>query len=79
MIFSHLRRLQKMHLKMLPAYAICCIYLLSLLTNVSIEADSVDPYRTAVWSRSTLFAKEASKTFQQAKKQNGTLGVDFWA
>ena len=73
-----------MHLKMLPAYVVCCIYLLSLFTNVSIEANSVDPYQTAVCFRSTLFAKEASKTFQQMTKQTafvviGTLGVNFWA
>ena len=69
MIFSHLRLLRKMHLKMLPAKVACCIYLLSSLTNVSKEAYSVDPYQIAIWSRSMLFAKEASKTFQQVTKQ----------
>ena len=41
-----LKRLQKMHLKM-SASVICRIYLLTLLTNVSIEANSVDQDQTA--------------------------------
>ena len=32
-----------MYLKMLPAYVVCCINLLTLLTNVTVEANSVDP------------------------------------
>ena len=40
--------------------------------ELSKEANSVDPEQTApigaVWSGSTLFAKEASLTFQQTRK-----------
>ena len=61
-----------MHLKMTSAEVICCIYLLTLLTNVSVEANSVEPDQTApvgaVWSGSTLSDQEASKTFQQTTK-----------
>ena len=46
------------------AKVICCIYLLTLLTNVSMEANSVDQDQTApvgaVWSGSTLFDQGAS-------------------
>ena len=46
---------------------------LTLLTNVCIEANSVDPDKTApeeaVCSGSTLFVKKPSKTFQQKTKQ----------
>ena len=45
---------------------------LTLLANLSIEANRVDPDQTvplgAVWSGSTLFVIEASKTFQQTRK-----------
>ena len=38
----------KMNLKMLSAtVVVCCIYLLTLLTNQSIEANSVDTDQTA--------------------------------
>ena len=30
------------------------------MTNLSLEANNVDPEQTAVWSGSTLFVKEAS-------------------
>ena len=50
-----------------------CIHLLTLLTILDIEANSVDPYQTAptgaVRSWSTLFVEEASDTFQQMTKQ----------
>ena len=36
-----------MHLKITPALVICCIYLLVFLTNLSIEANKVDPDQTA--------------------------------
>ena len=36
-----------MHLKMLSAEVICCIHLLTLLTYVSVETNSVDPNQTA--------------------------------
>ena len=36
----------KSHLKILPAHVICCI-LLSVLSNTSIDANSVDPDQTA--------------------------------
>ena len=56
-----------MHLKMLSVQVICCIYLLTLLTNVSIEANSVDPDQTApvrlLWVY-TVCDLVASKTFQ---------------
>ena len=39
--------LQKKDLKMLSVQVICCIYLLTLLTNVSLEANSVDPDQTS--------------------------------
>ena len=31
----------------MSAQVVCCIYLLTLLNNVSIDANSVDPYQTA--------------------------------
>ena len=53
-----------MHLKMLSASVIRCIYLLTLLTYVIIEANNVDPDQTvpigAARSGYTLSAKEAS-------------------
>ena len=39
-------RKQKLHLKMTSAEVICCIYLLTLLTDVSIQANRVDPDKT---------------------------------
>ena len=56
----------------MSAQAVCCKYFLTLFTYVSIEANSVDPDQTvplgAVWSGSSLFDQEASKTFQQTPK-----------
>ena len=53
-----------MHMKMTSAEVVCCKYCLTLLTNLSIEANGVDPCQTApigaVGSWSTLFAIEAS-------------------
>ena len=59
---------------------------LTLLTNISIEANSVDPDQTApigaVWSGFALFVIEASLTFQQTRKQTtfvvpGALSVNY--
>ena len=53
---------------------VCCKYLLTLLTNLSIEGNSVDSAETApigpVWSGSTLFDQEASRTFRQTTKSD---------
>ena len=53
-----------MHLKMWSAEVVCCKYLPNITDILSLEANSVDPEQTApigaVWSGSTLFAKEAS-------------------
>ena len=53
-----------MHLKMSSAEVVCCNYLPTIIDEVSIEANSVDPGQTAPigadWSGSTLFAIEAS-------------------
>ena len=38
----------KQHLKMLSAQVVCCIYLLTLLSNGSIDASSVDQDQTAL-------------------------------
>ena len=38
-----------------------CIYLLNLSTNLSVEANSVDPDQTVP----TLFVEDASKIYQQ--------------
>ena len=50
----------------------CCLYLLTLLTNLSTEANSVDSVQTdrigAVWTGSTLFVKDTSKSFHQQTK-----------
>ena len=50
----------------------CCKKLSSVPDELSIEANSVDPEQTApmgaVCSGSTLFAIEASLTFQQTRK-----------
>ena len=58
-LYNYLLRLNlkapaKMHLKILFAFVICCIYLLALLTDVSVEANSFDPDQTAP-TGSTLF------------------------
>ena len=37
---------KRLHLKMLSAYFVCCIYLLTLLTYVSIDANSADRDQT---------------------------------
>ena len=55
-----------MHRKMLSADIICCIYLLTLLTNVSIEANRVDLDQTALGLH---YLPEASYTIQQTTKQ----------
>ena len=39
--FQPLKHLQKLRLKISSAQVVCCIYLLTLLTNVSVEAKSV--------------------------------------
>ena len=61
-----------MHLKMSSAEVVCCKYLPSITVELSIEANSVDPEQTApvraVWSGFTLFAIEASSTFQLTRK-----------
>ena len=62
-----LKVLAKAHLKMLSAYVVCCIYLLTLLANVSIETKHCWPRSNC--SRPNLFIEEASKTFQQTTKQ----------
>ena len=50
------------HLKMSSAAVVCCMYFLTLLNNVSIDANGVDPYQTAppeaVSSGSPLFVKK---------------------
>ena len=66
----------KLHLKMSPAANYC----ITLLTNLSIEANNVDPDQTAplssasliraVLSGSTLFVKEASATFKEMIKSD---------
>ena len=57
-----------MHLKMSSAEVVCC----KSSDELSIEANSVDPEQTApigaVGSGSTLFAIEASITFEQTRK-----------
>ena len=57
---------------MLFAEVVCCKKLHNITDELSIEANSVDPEQTApigaVWSGSTLFAIEASYTFQQTRK-----------
>ena len=57
---------------MSSAEVVCCKQLPSITDQLSIEANSVDPEQTAVWgavwSGSTLFAIEASLTFQQTRK-----------
>ena len=57
---------------MLPTKFACCIYLLTILTNVtvSIVVNSLEPDETAVrdCSGSMLFDQEASKIFQLTTK-----------
>ena len=60
-----------MHLKMSSAEVVCCKKLPHITDELSIEAKNVDPEQTAIGavrSGSTLFAKEASLTFQQTRK-----------
>ena len=58
---------------MLSADFVCCKNLLAIQTNLSIEANRVDPYQTApigaVWSGSMLFVIETSKHFGRQQKQ----------
>ena len=54
-----------MHLKIVSALVVCFIYLLTLLTNVSVNANSEDPDQTAP----TLFDQEASETLQLTTKE----------
>ena len=57
---------------MSSAEVVCCKLLPNNTDKISIEANSVDPEQTApigaVCSGSTLFAIEASDTFQQTTK-----------
>ena len=57
---------------MSSAKVVLCKKLPNITDILSIEANSADPEQTApmgaVWSGSTLFAIEASKTFQQTRK-----------
>ena len=46
------------------ALVLCCIYLLTLLTYVSIEANSVDPDLDL-----SLFVEDACKTIQRMRKR----------
>ena len=61
-----------MHLKISSAEVVYCQKLPNIIDELSIEANSMDPEQTApigaVWSGSTLFAIEASYTFQQMRK-----------
>ena len=61
-----------MHLKMSSAEVVCSKELPIIADKLGLEAHSVDPEQTAplwvVWSGSTLFATEASETFQQTRK-----------
>ena len=54
------------------AEVVYCKKLPNITDELSIEANSVDPEQTApigaVWSGSTLFAIEATLTFQQRRK-----------
>ena len=76
-VWQHIPHCWKSHVAahMLPAYIFCCLYLLTLLTDVhvSVETNSVD--LDLVWFGSALFVKEASKTFQQPTKQTTCLVV----
>ena len=60
-------------LKMLSTKVACCNY----ICYVTAHANSMDPDQTAptavVWSGSSLFVKEASKTFQQTTKAHNLL------
>ena len=51
---------KKMHLKMSSAEVVCCKYCLTLMTNLSIEVNIVDPEQTAPIG-STLFVIETRK------------------
>ena len=55
------------------------MYLLTLLTNARIKANNVYPDQTApsraVWSGSTLFVEETSKSFQQTTNAQTILIV----
>ena len=48
----------------MPAEVVCCKWVPNITDELSIGANSLDPKQTApigaVWSGSTLFAKEAS-------------------
>ena len=56
---------KKMHLKMSSAEVVCCKWLPNITDELSIEANSMDPEKTApigaVWSGSTLFAQHGPR------------------
>ena len=58
---------------MSPVYVVCWIFLQTFQTYFCIQANSVDPDQTAlrgaVWSGSTLFAKNDFLNQKQVKKQ----------
>ena len=56
-----------MYLKMSSAEVVCCKLLPNITYELSIEANNVDPEQTEQ-TGSTLFAIEASLTFQQTRK-----------
>ena len=56
-----------MHRTISSDSVICLMYLLTLLTNISVEANCVDQDQTAP-IRTIWLESNASKTFQQLKK-----------
>ena len=55
---------------LLLSNSVVFLWLLTLLINVCVDANSVDPVQTASadLGQSTLFPQEASKTFQKTPK-----------
>ena len=62
---------KKLFLENMSAQVTCCLYLLILLTNVSIEANSVDPNQTAPYLH--CLTKKFYKTFQHTTKNRQLL------
>ena len=72
--FSHNLRLSPMHIKVLSAKVVCCIWLLTSQTNFRIQLNSVDTYHIDLGSRFLLqrrFKRPADDT------QQATYSVEY--
>ena len=62
---------------MSSVYVVCWIFLQTFQTYFYIQANSVDPDQTAVWSGSTLFAKMTFKSQADDKADDNSCDWRF--